>query len=112
MNQSGLVCNILRWEHDCTNGGMTSRHNGLQTVTLIRERGDALGPFEPQPGYPAIYLRMWKGRLIAVPEAIPCAQGGEARGLKGWMFGGNFIFTSDSRFPADAPIHVYDRKEG
>lgn len=27
------------------------------------------------------------------------------------MFGGNFIYTSDSRFPSDAPISVHDRLE-
>jgi hypothetical protein len=27
------------------------------------------------------------------------------------MFGGNFIHTSDSRFPAKAPISVHDRLE-
>ena len=27
------------------------------------------------------------------------------------MMGGNFIYTSDSRFPGDAPIPVHDRVE-
>ena len=27
------------------------------------------------------------------------------------MFGGNFIYTSDSRFPSRAPIQVHDRVE-
>jgi hypothetical protein len=27
------------------------------------------------------------------------------------MFGGNFIHTSDSRFPSSAPIAVHDRVE-
>jgi hypothetical protein len=29
----------------------------------------------------------------------------------GWMAGGNFIWTSDSRFPSDYPIAVHDRQE-
>lgn len=31
--------------------------------------------------------------------------------LKGGMFGGNYITTSDSRFPTTAPIPVHDRFE-
>ena len=27
------------------------------------------------------------------------------------MFGGNFVYTSDDRFPSDAPIKVFDRLE-
>jgi hypothetical protein len=29
----------------------------------------------------------------------------------GPMFGGNFIYSSDSRFPSDAPIRIHDRYE-
>jgi hypothetical protein len=27
------------------------------------------------------------------------------------MFGGNFVYTSDSRFPSNSPIAVHDRVE-
>ena len=27
------------------------------------------------------------------------------------MFGGNFVYTSDSRFPSDYPIPIHDRFE-
>ena len=29
-----------------------------------------------------------------------------------YMFGGNFVYTSDSRFPSDSPIKIFDRVEG
>jgi len=29
----------------------------------------------------------------------------------GWMFGGNFIYSCDSRFPCSHPIPIYDRQE-
>ena len=29
----------------------------------------------------------------------------------GPMFGGNFVYTSDSRFPSDYPIPIHDRFE-
>lgn len=28
------------------------------------------------------------------------------------MFGGSFIYSSDSRFPANSPIHLFDRMDG
>ena len=32
-------------------------------------------------------------------------------GTIGYMFGGTFIYTSDSRFPSKQPIPVHDRQE-
>jgi len=40
----------------------------------------------------------------AVPAAI-------AKSGRHSMAGGNWIYTSDSRFPSDAPISVHDRVE-
>ena len=34
-----------------------------------------------------------------------------AKGNKMPMFGGNFVYSSDSRFPSDAPIKIHDRIE-
>jgi len=31
---------------------------------------------------------------------------------KSFMFGGNYIASSDSRFPGDSPIKIFDRYEG
>ena len=58
--------------------------------------------------------------LIAL-ELKPCAVNGRAphfipKGETRWaMFGGNFVYTSDSRFSeqyGDSPIKVHDRIEG
>ena len=35
----------------------------------------------------------------------------KVEGELGPMFGGNFIYSSDSRFPSDSPIKVFDRFE-
>lgn len=44
-------------------------------------------------------------RVKAYPVQDPPA------GCTPWMFGGNFIYTSDSRFPAEYPIPLHDRTE-
>lgn len=44
------------------------------------------------------------GYVKAVPSKI-------LKDGKHSMFGGNFIYTSDSRFPSDYPIPIHDRVE-
>lgn len=116
---TGLLATVYRAadRSDCTNGGLTSKHNH---VTLVVP-GKELGPFEPAPDRPALFLKMWKpfglypAFPIAVPEDIP---GDFPLGGK-WMFGGNFVHTSDGRLsewcgndrPGINAIPVYDRAE-
>lgn len=85
---------------DCTNNGITS---GKTQAILVGPDIDRV--FEADGEAPALELRPGRGRRewIAVPygckEAYP-------------MFGGHFIYTSDSRFPGNGqPIHVHDRFE-
>ena len=90
---------------DCTNGGVTSNpdnyfvvpcEDGHVTEEIVEKRGYiVLEPMEPA----------YKGCPIRV----------KPRGVEGWyMNGGNFVYTSDSRFRetyGPAPISVHDRKE-
>ena len=89
---------------DSTNNGLTTRedsiilHHGpdvdLADLTLIPD--DELVLVERQLfGEDAFY---------AVPAGL-------YKNNKHTMFGGNFIHTSDSRFPGRAPIPVHDRVE-
>ena len=89
---------------DCTNDGITSRRDsfivateGEYTFPAGIERLDVLwiipNPAGEQYG------------LIAVPSGIDgCPR-------RGGMAGGNFVYTSDSRFPSRQPISVHDRFE-
>ena len=97
---AGLLVSVYRDESigDCTNGGVSSRVN---QVILV---GEGIPPiFEVREGLPALYLVKGRGgrEWIATPD-------GQYN-----MFGGNFIFSSDSRFIAISrqPIHVHDRVE-
>lgn len=95
-NPSGIICEILKGRHgDCSNNGMSHFHN---EVTLILPEG---GPFEPSESAPAVELYQAHGVTKA-----------KAVGEKRWMmFGGCFIYTSDSRFPHDYPVKLFDRYE-
>lgn len=104
----GLIVSVYRNSGtDCTNGGVTARSTHL-TLTNVD------GPFQPTPDAPAAKLVLRStGNLTVVPD-----------GLEGkWtMFGGNFVYTSDSRFSKAVetlggtkaggyPIAVHDRVE-
>lgn len=64
------------------------------------------GPFEPSPDYPEVNLvrRVIGGQPYI--HAVP-------KGATGTMFGGRFIYTTDSRLRAvcQYPIPLHDRKE-
>lgn len=115
---------------DCTNDGVTS---GRKQAVLI-------GPgipevFEPSDEHPALYIRFefnpygaapgykmvanyaWAsevlGRFVDPNENLVVrilAEPGDVGGR--WnMFGGQYVSTSDSRFPVCGPIPVFDRFE-
>lgn len=93
---------IFRWSlGDCTNGGVTAHHG----------RAVLIGPDTEVPASPGAIpvLVLERGRggreWIAVPVERDPAK------TIGPMFGGNFIYSSDARFPSQQPIHVHDRFE-
>jgi len=87
---------------DCTNGGVTAN---VDKAVLI---GDGIPEiFKPCDDAPALYTKIhYMGDVIAVPYD------GETDDW--YMFGGNFVYSSDSRFRtlvSGQPIRVHDRRE-
>ena len=102
--KQGLSVSVLRFRNgavDCTMGGPSSRHDEF---VLIDE--DVKAPFEVCDERPEINLirRVIGGKPYV--HAVPASLKG-----KQVMFGGNYITTSDSRFPNQYPIPVHDRVE-
>lgn len=89
---------------DGTAGGMTSK---VTKVTLIGKGLPAM--FTPSEDAPALYLRDDKKDYI---YASPVETGSQDEHGP-YMFGGNFIYSSDSRLAAISkyPIPVHDRHE-
>jgi hypothetical protein len=88
---------------DCTANGLTSRVNtvdlyygDINTEVLDKLEEDVL----------VLVKRQLFGRNAdyAVPYSV-------LKSGKHSMMGGNFIYTSDSRFPDERPIPVHDRVE-
>jgi hypothetical protein len=83
---------------DSSNGGITSLHTSL---TLI---GDEIkADHNPNEQCPAVKLMKNGSYVFAQPlDPVPA-------GHVGYSFGGNFLHTSDSRFPTRYAIPVHDR---
>lgn len=90
---------------DCTNNGITSRYD---RVYLVGEGVEGFYEIDLD-NPPANVLKLEKRILFGNEEylrAVPLDSKD-----KWYMMGGNFIYTSDSRFPSDYPIPVHDRHE-
>lgn len=104
MNEGLFVSTYRVAGRDCTNNGVTSKHDSFILV------GDNIPTiFKPTPERPVLVLKeeMVCGGIML--RAYPTNEDGEI--IKNTMFGGNFIYSPDSRFPSDHPIKVFDRIE-
>tara|TARA_R100000951_G_scaffold100714_1_gene91610 strand:+ start:106 stop:453 length:348 start_codon:yes stop_codon:yes gene_type:complete len=96
---------------DCTADGLSSKNDKLQLVWSADPNGDPIGLTPDQVAkVPNDYLILIVRTIGGTPAnyAVPASI---AKGNKRPMFGGNFVYASDSRFPSDAPIHIHDRIE-
>ncbi len=90
---------------DCTNNGISANASDLYILS------EQKGPFEPEDIRQCVYIE-W--REICGEQYIDCKP---AYFKKRWyMAGGNFLYTSDSRFEeitkSKYPISIHDRYEG
>ena len=100
----GLLCFLLQDKDrvDCSAGGISSR---VKSVILV-------GPgipevFDSDEKTPAVVVRervVFGKRYYRAVEAAKADDAAE-------MFGGCWVYTSDSRFPFDYPIPLHDRFE-
>lgn len=98
----GLICDVLqdRDGTNCSNGGISSKFNRVLLV------GPGVAEiFDPSDDIPTVLLLSRRGYLSVVPEE------GKDTKAAGWMMGGQFIWSCDSRFPNDYPIPLFDRQE-
>lgn len=95
---------------DCTLGGVTSNNSQL----LLCEAQHLRSLTEDQKPKTIVVERDTDGYMVAMPyEAyVRAAKRGDnslASVKSGWAFGGNFVHSSDGRFPNQYPIKVHDR---
>lgn len=113
----GLLVSIIGT--DCTNGGASS---GTDKAVLSVDDCDIFESGPDTPGFVALEYEDWEtcragypvvrkcdGKIVRV-KVVPVFEIDDAP-AEGGMFGGNFLTTSDSRFPYYGPIPVFDRFE-
>ena len=89
---------------DSTNNGLTSRKDSI----ILHYGPDAdSADLTPIPDDELVLVE----RKLFGEDAFYAVPAGLYKSNKHTMFGGNFIHTSDSRFPGRAPIPVHDRVE-
>lgn len=89
---------------DSTNNGLSSRED-----SIILHHGDGVD-LADLTLIPDDELVLVERQLFGKP-AWYAKPAGLLKSQTHTMFGGNFIHTSDSRFPSSAPIAVHDRVE-
>ncbi|HPA48193.1 MAG TPA: hypothetical protein PK395_20685 [bacterium] len=104
MNTKGMLAWVYRCANgmDCTLDGISSKH---ETLILVGEGVPEL--FRPSEESPAVYLRR---EMVMGEENVYVSP--EPHGNQPWrMFGGNFLYSNDSRFPTGQPLKIHDRTE-
>jgi hypothetical protein len=101
---SGLTANIYRSTYDSE----TNKMYGKDSVTIIDKEVPEI--FKANESRPAVRLIRRKFRFgneeYTYVHAVPYGQNDNEG-----MFGGTFIYSSDSRFPSKYPIPLHDRVE-
>jgi len=103
---NGLMVNVLRSAGypDCTNGGTSITFDtGIITGDMID-----CNVFESSDTCPEYVILEVAPTGTPFLKAIPKDLHESGKWV---MFGGNFLYSSDSRFPSDAPIKIFDRCE-
>jgi hypothetical protein len=97
-----INCSIYRdGDYDC----ILNYFVDVKRVTVVNSIDDYLNNFKGKSCI-IIISKIVFGDVILY--AYPVDESGQ---IKKGMFGGNFVYTSDSRFPHDTPIRLMDRFE-
>ena len=106
----GLTVYIYKNNGDCSNGGLSSKYS---KATLIGKNVDGVNvasvvePSEDAPAVKLVSKKALEGGTLYYCEPVEVKKEGYA----GYMFGGCFVYSCDSRFPFRYPIKLFDRQE-
>jgi hypothetical protein len=104
-----LPINVYRQKGcDCTNRGISSRYDELLLVC-----DDGFIDIDESKPLPKNLVKIKNTGWADRPHLalVPCFE--PDKGNVGWMMGGNFAYSSDSRFNAISqyPLGIHDRQE-
>ena len=102
----GISADVLRGRYESTNGGVSSKYDSFLIIDPSIERGN-IESKSTTPELKLVRRNLPDGSEYVHAEPLEAVKEGNV----GYMFGGNFIHTSDSRFPNHYPIPIHDRQE-
>ncbi|CCG43227.1 hypothetical protein [Magnetospirillum molischianum] len=102
MSRKGMIASVYRDADgvDCTNGGISSK---ADRVLIVGEGVPEI--FAERSGMPTLLL------VDRGPNLPPALYPADDLRPGRFMFGGNFAYSSDSRWPTGKPIKIHDRAE-
>ena len=101
-----LPVQVYRWTlGDCTNGGISGRFDCLYLIG----NGGWMEVEDTDPRLIKIVTRPACGREGTYSHVEPVNDPNKKE--IGYMSGGNFVYSCDSRFPFDYPLPIFDRSE-
>jgi hypothetical protein len=105
MKTKGISVSVLKSPGtDCSNKGLSSTKDNL---IMVDQKGNGFNCPHTTDGDYLVFVKdtcCGEERLRAIPKSL-------IESGKWTMFGGNFVYCSDSRFPSKYPIPVHDRIE-
>lgn len=107
MQKKGIRVEVFRGAngHDCTNNGLSSL---VDEVILVGDMIEGVDEVKEGQAYLEVGSITFRGKTTYHAKPVNF-------GLKGvpFMFGGNFVWTSDSRFREhfNEPLAIHDRQE-
>ena len=105
MIHEGLLARIFKSSlGDCTNGGASSFTDSA--IAVHPKCGEVFSSDLDRPAFKLVERDLPQGKYWT---AYPFDRDGKPR--TNGMAGGNFIYSSDSRFPNQYPISIHDRFE-
>ena len=108
--QKPILCNFTDWSNNKKKSNLLRCMKGLPSDCSVV---DATAGF----GRDALELATVSDSVVLIERVLwgeqhnYCMPGDIFKSGKRSMFGGNFVYTSDDRFPSEAPIKVFDRLE-
>ena len=110
MKTKGLLVDVYKSPMgDCTNKGISYQRDTLILISWEPTHHHVFKCPKMFSGNGTNSVKIVPGNVPEYVKAIPVKE--KSKNDLGPMFGGNFIYSSDSRFPFKYPIPIHDRYE-
>lgn len=101
---NGLSVDVIKSGYDCTNNGVSANHQRMVIYGDFVKNGPIDEDYKTDENAKLYIHKNPRDNTILMATISPDPD-------EMFQFGGNFVFSSDARFPSDQPIKIHDRVE-